>query len=226
MFNGNTTRVDWFGIKLAMRLHAADGYDAAVGEDLATFQEDRAVTFQKFVNEVPAEFKHLAQNWAPYRISAPGKMGDVDFTPSGQYANYYTSYATSVGVTASVFDILACAGTLANNPGMCSALNRHVAHLPQSQWTTSSLFYQAAPANYYANSGTTTAWAPWPTVSHTMIMAVIPRLSHITTLSGCWSPSDGRPYKNVRPQPFPQASSPREGMISNRCPAAGKPTNA
>ncbi len=149
-FNGNTTRVDWFGIKLAMRLHASDGYDAAVGEDLTTFQEDRAVTFQKFVNEVPAEFKHLAQNWAPYRISAPGKMGDVDFTPSGIYANYYTAYAQSVGVNASVFDIMACAGTLANNAAMCSALNRHVAHLAQSQWTTSSLFYQAAPANYYA----------------------------------------------------------------------------
>ena len=150
VFNGNTTRVDWFGIKLAMRLHAADGYDASVGEDLTTFQEDRAVTFQKFVNEVPAEFKHLAQNWAPYRISAPGKMGDVDFTPSGQYANYYASYASSVGVSASVFDILACAGSLANNAGMCSALNRHVAQLAQSQWTNSSLFYQAAPANYYA----------------------------------------------------------------------------
>jgi hypothetical protein len=150
VFNGNTTRVDWFGIKLAMRLHAADGYDVAVGEDLTTFQEDRAVTFQKFVNEVPAEFKHLAQNWAPYRISAPGKMGDVDFTPSGQYANYYTSYATSVGVSASIFDILACAGTLSNNAGLCSALNRHVAQLPQAQWSTSSLYYQAAPANYYA----------------------------------------------------------------------------
>ena len=150
VFNGNTTRVDWFGIKLAMRLHAADGYDASVGEDLTTFQEDRAVTFQKFVNEVPAEFKHLAQNWAPYRISAPGKMGDVDFTPSGVYANYFASYASSVGVSASVFDIMACAGSLANNAGMCSALNRHVAHLAQSQWTTSSLFYQAAPANYYA----------------------------------------------------------------------------
>lgn len=150
VFNGNTTRVDWFGVKLAMRLHAADGYDASVGEDLTTFQEDRAVTFQKFINEVPAEFDHLAQIQAPYRIPAPGKMGDTAFTPSGQYANYFASYASSVGVSASVFDIMACAGSLANNAAMCSALNRHVAHLPQSQWSTSSLYYQAAPANYYA----------------------------------------------------------------------------
>jgi hypothetical protein len=150
IFNGNTTRVDWFGVKLAMRLHAKDGYDAAVGENQATFQEDRSVTFQRFVNAVPAEFKHLGQIQAPYRIPAPGKMGETEFLPSGRYANYFTSYASSVGVSASVFDILACAGTLASQPGMCAALNRHVAHLPQSQWSDKSLFYQAAPANYYA----------------------------------------------------------------------------
>jgi len=51
VFNGNTTRVDAFGIKLAMRLHSHDGNDVSVGEDVATFQEDRAVTFQKFINE-------------------------------------------------------------------------------------------------------------------------------------------------------------------------------
>ena len=37
-----------------------------------------------------------------------------------------------------------------SRPGMCAALNRHVAHLPQSQWSTPSLYYQAAPANYYS----------------------------------------------------------------------------
>lgn len=30
-YNGNTTRVDAFGLKIAMRLHCADGYDTAVG---------------------------------------------------------------------------------------------------------------------------------------------------------------------------------------------------
>jgi hypothetical protein len=60
-YNGNTTRVDAFGIKIAMRLHCADGYDVAVGEDYETFAEDRAVTFQKFIDAVPAEFKPLAQ---------------------------------------------------------------------------------------------------------------------------------------------------------------------
>jgi hypothetical protein len=72
VFNGNTTRVDAFGLKLAMRLRAHDGYDVQVGEDQATFAEDRSVTFQKFVDAVPPQFDVLAQTQAPYRIIAPG----------------------------------------------------------------------------------------------------------------------------------------------------------
>ncbi len=148
VFNGNTTRVDAFGLKLAMRLHARDGYDAAVGGDHATFAEDRAVTFQRFVNAMPAEFKHLGQVQAPCRIPTPGS--DPAFRPGGQYANYLSTYAASVGVTASTSDITGCAGVGANDPAMCSALNRHVAHLPRAQWSTPSLYYQAAPANFYS----------------------------------------------------------------------------
>ncbi|MEV0406182.1 beta-1,3-glucanase family protein [Actinoallomurus sp. NPDC050550] len=148
VFNGNTTRVDGFGLKLAMRLHAKDGYDAQVGEDQATFAEDRAATFQRFQNEVPAEFKHLATVQAPYYIPAPGS--DSAFRAGGQYADYFTSYAQSVGVNESTSNITGCAGSLANNPGMCAALNRHVAQLPQSQWSDPSQYYKAAPANYYA----------------------------------------------------------------------------
>ncbi|MBO0881007.1 MAG: discoidin domain-containing protein, partial [Mycobacterium sp.] len=54
-FNGNTTRVDAFGLKLAMRLHSHDGYDVQVGETQAVFAEDRSVTFQRFINAVPQE---------------------------------------------------------------------------------------------------------------------------------------------------------------------------
>jgi uncharacterized protein YndB with AHSA1/START domain len=143
-FNGNTTRVDAFGLKLAMRLRARDGYDVQVGEDQATFAETRDATFQRFVNEVPAEFKHLAQIQAPYRIPAPGSS--PQFQPGGQYASYYSAYHP--GATAQ--QIFGCSGPLAENPGLCSALNRHVAHLPQSSWSNPSLFYQAAPANYYS----------------------------------------------------------------------------
>jgi hypothetical protein len=148
VFNGNTTRVDAFGLKLAMRLHSHDGNDVQVGEDQATFAEDRTVTFQKFIDAVPAEFKVLAQNYQPYRIIAPGS--DPSFRAGGVNQNYFTAYANSVGVSAATSDIFGCAGTLAGNPDMCAALNRHVATLPQNQWGTPSNYYLASPANYYA----------------------------------------------------------------------------
>jgi hypothetical protein len=148
VFNGNTTRVDAFGLKIAMRLHAHDGYDVQVGEDQATFAEDRAVTFQKFINEVPAEFDVLAQAQAPYRIIAPGSH--ADFRAGGVNANYFTAYANSVGVNAATSDIFGCAGVLANNPSMCANLNRHVATLPSSQWGNPANYYLTGPANYYS----------------------------------------------------------------------------
>ena len=56
-----------------------------------------------------------AVHWHGTFRAKNGKMGDTDFTPTGIYKDYYTAYANSVGVTnASIFDILACAGTLGN----------------------------------------------------------------------------------------------------------------
>ncbi|MDL4821810.1 beta-1,3-glucanase family protein [Actinomadura opuntiae] len=148
VFNGNTTRVDGFGLKLAMRLHAHDGYDVSVGEDQAIFQEERSATFQRFIDEMPPEFDSLATVEAPYRIPAPGNA--PVFQPGGAQADYFTSYAASAGVSATTAQVTGCAGPLANDAAKCSAINRHVAQLPQSQWSDPSLFYQAAPANYYA----------------------------------------------------------------------------
>jgi hypothetical protein len=137
-FNGNTTRVDAFVLKIAMRLHAADGFDEQVGESQKVFQESRAATFARFRAAVPAEFDHLAQGTD--RIVSPG--GDPAFKPGGQYANYFSSYTK----VASTSDILGCAGPLAGNPTTCAALNRHVAD-PNSAPST---YYKAAPANFYA----------------------------------------------------------------------------
>lgn len=148
VFNGNTTRVDAFGLKLAMRLHTRDGYDVEVGENRSTFAEDRATTFQRFTDSVPAEFKVLAQTQAPYRIIAPGS--DPSFRAGGANAGYFTAYAQSVGVNAATSDIFGCAASLAGNPDMCAALNRHVATLPANQQGDPSQYYKAAPANYYA----------------------------------------------------------------------------
>ncbi|HEU5473410.1 MAG TPA: discoidin domain-containing protein [Actinophytocola sp.] len=148
VFNGNTTRVDAFGLKLAMRLHARDGFDVEVGEDRATFAEDRSATFAKFVAEVPAQFDVLAQSPGQARIIAPGS--DPTFRAGGVNANYFTAYANSVGVNASTSDIFGCAGPLAADPDMCAALNRHTAHLPRAQWGDPARYYPTAPANYYA----------------------------------------------------------------------------
>ncbi|MEV6013861.1 glycoside hydrolase family 64 protein, partial [Streptomyces sp. NPDC051976] len=148
VFNGNTTRVDAFGLPIAMRLHTKDGYDVKVGETQQVFTESRNQLFQDFVDAVPQEFKVLAQTQAPYRIIAPGS--DPTFQAGGANANYFTNYANSVGVNAATSDIFGCAGPLADQPGECAALNRHVATLPQSQWSDPGQYYEGAPANYYA----------------------------------------------------------------------------
>lgn len=159
-FNGNTTRVDAFGIKLAMRLYCADGYDAAVGEDYSLFQEDRAVTFQHFIDAVPAEFKHLAQIQAPYRIVEPGAG---EFKTGGLYANYYDSFVDTMwannGLT--IPKPGPNGSGLAAYPDISAAIFRHVGSeagsfsadgklLNKNLWKDSSSFYPASPANWYA----------------------------------------------------------------------------
>jgi hypothetical protein len=159
-FNGNTTRVDAFGLKVAMRMHCADGFDVSVGEDYATFMEDRAVTFQNFINEVPDEFKPLAMVQAPYRIVEPGA---VDFKVGGKYANYYTAYVDQIwaanGLT--IPKPGANASGLGAYPDISAAIFRHVGEKPQTftadgklanktLWASAATFYPTAPANYYA----------------------------------------------------------------------------
>jgi hypothetical protein len=159
-FNGNTTRVDAFGLKIAMRLHCADGFDVAVGEDYETFAEDRAVTFQKFLDDVPAEFKPLAQLHAPYRIVEPGA---VDFKAGGLYEHYYDAFVDQIwsanGIT--VPKPGPNASGLGAYPNLSAAIFRHVGAeagsftpdgklLNKNLWSSSAGFYSAAPANYYA----------------------------------------------------------------------------
>jgi len=147
--NVDTTRVDRFGLKLALLLHGKDGSSQEVGDSYATFQESRSATFARFQNSVPAEFKELATDQAPYGIPSPGN--DPAFQPGGAYANYFTSYAAANGDSAdSTAQIFGCAGTLQANPSLCAGLNRHVAQLPAAQQSNPANFYLAAPANYYA----------------------------------------------------------------------------
>ena len=160
-YNGNTTRVDAFGIKIAMRLHCADGFDDAVGENYATFLEDRALTFQRFIDAVPDEFKPLAQApHAPYRIVEPGAEG---FKAGGPYANYYDSFVDSLW-SANAFTIAKPGPNgsgLGSYPDLSAAIFRHVGNvagtfdpsgklLDKTLWKDSTTFYQTAPADYYA----------------------------------------------------------------------------
>jgi hypothetical protein len=160
-YNGNTTRVDAFGLKIAMRLHCADGYDVAVGEDYQTFADDRTVTFQQFLDAVPAEFKPLAEAPnAPYRIVQPGAAG---FDQGETNADYYDSYVEQIwsanGITMAKPG--ANASGLSSYPDLSAAIYRHVGAvagtfdatgklLNQKLWADATTFYTAAPADYYA----------------------------------------------------------------------------
>jgi hypothetical protein len=145
----DTTRVDRFGLKLALLLHGHDGSNQEVGENYATFSESRTATFTRFGNSVPTQFKELATDNAPYGIPSPGN--DPAFQAGGAYANYFTSYAAAEGDSSdSTAQIFGCGGTLAANPPLCAGLNRHVAQLPAAQQSNPANFYLTAPANYYA----------------------------------------------------------------------------
>ncbi len=160
-YNGNTTRVDAFGLKIAVRLHCADGFDVAVGEDYETFLEDRSATFQKFIDEVPAEFQELAQPpFAPYRIVQPGAG---NFQTGDSEANYYDSFVDEMwannGLT--IPKPGPNGSGLASYPDISAAIFRHVGAaagtfsaagklLDTTLWANSTTFYLAAPANYYA----------------------------------------------------------------------------
>jgi beta-glucanase (GH16 family) len=147
--NADTTRVDRFGLKLALLVHSHGGSTQEVGEDYATFRESRAATFARFKASAPAPFKELAAIDAPYGIPSPGN--DPSFQPGGKYASYFTAYAAAHGAAGdTTAEVFGCGGTLSANPPLCAALNRHVAQLPVAKQSNPANFYQAGPADYYA----------------------------------------------------------------------------
>ena len=165
-FNGDTTRVDAFGLKTAIRLVCADGTDLARGEDYGTFLEDRSITFLKYLAEVPAVFAATETGTAPYRIVEPGAAG---FGLGGANANYYQAYIDEVwaanAIDASIIPkptpfLKFVSGQYTD---LSAALERHVAEKPGTfgsdgkllnpqfwQNLPGSSFYPAEPANFYA----------------------------------------------------------------------------
>ena len=150
--NADTSRVDAFGLPLAIHLHNSDGSDTVVGEDDQVFSESRTALFQQFENYVPAVFQQLATVNAPYTIPAPGDV--AAFQPGGADANYMTAYAASVGATETTQEVFGCQGggspALNGNAALCAGLNRCVAQFSTAIQNTPSDYYQNAPCNYYA----------------------------------------------------------------------------
>jgi trimeric autotransporter adhesin len=158
-FNGDTTRVDQFGVKLAMQLTCGDGTDIAVGENSATFAESRASTFQRYVTQVQAPFQTLGQTDAPYAILSPGAGG---FDTGGPYDTYYNAYIAQIWASNNL--TIPIAGDngdgLGAYPDLSAAIYRHTAApgtfnpngtlISESMWSNPNLFYQTAPASYYA----------------------------------------------------------------------------
>jgi hypothetical protein len=123
---GNTTRVNGFGLKVAFRVQYASAAPADRGEDYGTFCEDRAVTFQRFLGEVPTEFQMLAQPpFAPYQISEPGVGGVF-----AKYPSFYTAWEQQIwganGITLPMPGIDLTMAPLTQLPDLTSAIHRHV----------------------------------------------------------------------------------------------------
>ena len=150
--NADTSRVDAFGLPLAIHLHNSDGTDTVVGEDDQVFAESRTALFTQFENYVPAAFQQLATVDAPYSIPAPGDV--AAFQPGGADASYMTAYAASVGATETSQEVFGCQGggtpALNGDPTLCAALNRCVAQFSTTVQNTPSAYYQNAPCNYYS----------------------------------------------------------------------------
>jgi hypothetical protein len=148
---GNTTRVDAYGLPMAIRLICGDGTDTKLGENYDVFYMGRDRFFQFYKSSVPEEFQHTADNGAPYRILAPGK-GDGGFDVGQKYGTYFDAYLKELNITgATTKQAFACEGNpFGQNAQLAGAVNRHVAHLPKSEWLKAENFYKQAPANYYA----------------------------------------------------------------------------
>jgi hypothetical protein len=150
--NADTSRVDAWGLPLAINLQSTTGTDVIVGEDYSIFAESRTAVFQQFENAVPAVFQQLATVNAPYSIPAPGDI--AAFQPGGADANYMTAYASSVGASETTQEVFGCQGggspALNGDPTLCAGLNRCVAQFSTTEQNTPSDYYLNAPCNYYS----------------------------------------------------------------------------
>jgi hypothetical protein len=99
--------------------------DIAIGENSATFAEDRASTFQRYLNAVPANFQTLAQLQATYRIVSPSAGG---FDTGGPYQTYYNDWILQLCAVNGITIPLAIPNGdgLGQLPDLSAVISRHV----------------------------------------------------------------------------------------------------
>ena len=185
--NADTSRVDAFGLPLAIHLHNSDGTDTVVGENDSVFAESRTALFTQFENYVPAAFKQLATVNAPYNIPSPTDV--AAFQPGGADASYMTSYAASLGDTETTQEVFGCQGggspALNGNAALCAGLNRCVAHSRRRYRTRRRTTTRTLRATTTPRSGTRSPSTALPTASPTTTTTASPPISTAPTRSTC-----------------------------------------
>ena len=147
--NVDTTRVDRFGLKLALLLHGHDGSNQEVGENYATFTESRTATFQRFENSVPAQFKELGtdrpRTASPRRATIP-RSSRAARTRATSPATRPRRVTPPIPPPRSSAAVARCPPIPRCAPGSTGTSRS----CPTAQQSDPAKFYQAAPANYYA----------------------------------------------------------------------------
>jgi hypothetical protein len=141
-YNGNLTRVDYYGMPLAMRLHATDGTaDKVRGNIYPMFFQTRASVFDEYLNEVPKDWDTCATYGRPWKIYMPCNV--PAFQTNGSMGHYWDAYQKACNVTAG-----SCVGI--NSPPISSGLFRHVLDLPAAQQNDWNYHYKKAPCSFFA----------------------------------------------------------------------------
>jgi hypothetical protein len=141
-YNGNLTRVDYYGMPLAMRLHATDGSaDQIRGNIYTMFFQGRQPIFDEYLNEVPKDWDTCATYGRPAKIYMPCNV--PAFQTGGSMAHYWDAYEKACNVTAG-----SCVGI--NSPPISSGLFRHVLDLTAAQQNDWNYHYKKAPCSFFA----------------------------------------------------------------------------
>jgi hypothetical protein len=140
---GNLTRVDYYGMPLAMRLHCSDGKpDQVRGNIYPMFFQTRQSVFDEYINEVPQEWDTCANYSKPWKITNPCMIPSF-MAANGTMAHYWDAYQKKCGVSAT-----SCVGV--NDPRISSGLFRHVLDMTDTQKKDWNNHYKRTPCSFYA----------------------------------------------------------------------------